>query len=126
MKAEELRIGNYLLNDNCIVRVEHIMFSDYCLVKTKQNNSITARYELIKPIPLTEEWLLKFGFVKNKISNEWHFGEFSIWKLSPSDPSKSKIILNLMFDIDNPEIKSVHQLQNIYFALTGEELTIKP
>ena len=59
MKAQELRIGNYYLQD-CLggdisqITAEDILeLYDYPLE------------DYFKPIPLTEEWLLKFGFEKN-------------------------------------------------------------
>lgn len=85
-------------------------------------------------IPLTEEWLLKFGFEKKESTtcNLWHIGI-------------NQITHDYLFDLTwliNPELINapnapfyrngghiiyyVHQLQNLYFALTNEELTIKP
>jgi hypothetical protein len=75
-------------------------------------------YEHLKPILLTEEWLLKFGFEQGR--NEWSKdGECFEWfsdgyYFTAGDGCKIGLV-----------IKYVHQLQNIYFALTGEELTIK-
>lgn len=74
-----------------------------------------------KGIPLTEDWLLKFGFTKEsgKEGYEWVKGWFSIGELNDcyfleigSDKKKS---IKLYF---------VHQLQNA-FSLTGEELILK-
>ena len=72
--------------------------------------------ENIEPIPLTEEWLIKMGFITDKLNGFDHYkGDFEIclpnyfmWKDS---------LLN--------SIKHVHQLQNLYFALTSKELKIK-
>lgn len=78
--------------------------------------------DIIKPIPLTEEWLLKFGF---ETSNRIDLGE-----LKPCYVifSLALMIRHNSFFIDwiggNTELKYVHQLQNIYFALTGSELQI--
>ena len=65
MKAKELRIGN-LINDEMIVvgvakGTVWIKPKDYKTYKTT-----SLRYAQIKPIPLTEEWLLKFGFEKGR------------------------------------------------------------
>jgi hypothetical protein len=83
-----------------------------------------------EPIPLTEEWLLKFGCEKVKSDIPTFsivYGEFI------EDDYEHCLIINL--DVDNNFyivikgvkliLKYVHQLQNLYFALTGEELTIK-
>ena len=69
---------------------------------------------MVAPIPLTEEWLVKFGIIE---ANESHVKRIKI----ETDFGE------LMFYIDNrlPQLKYVHQLQNLYFALTNTELTIK-
>jgi hypothetical protein len=118
MEAKELKIGNYLLkatND------------DYFEVNLKDLKIINTGESKSRPIPLTEEWLLKFGFSKRESFSysEWYMG------INP-------VTRDWMFDItwiegyDYPfyrnghfSIKYIHQLQNLYFALTGTELTIK-
>ncbi|WP_131828098.1 hypothetical protein [Elizabethkingia anophelis] len=71
------------------------------------------------PIHLTEEWLVKLGFEKSdslsnctKTTNGYKF-DFAGGEVLYLDSVRLK------------HIKYVHQLQNLYFALTGEELTIK-
>ena len=106
MKANELRIGNYYIENNQVCRVEHYDIS-----------SAYFNPDMYKPIPLTEGWLLKFGFEKKigwddliyHVKNNVDLYEF----LSG-------------YEYYDFHIKHVHQLQNLYFALTGEELkTIK-
>jgi hypothetical protein len=111
MKAQELRIGNYL-KKNVVVKIDAKIIFD-----------IWIEAEDYEPIPLTEEWLLKFGFVKeprdsgevafcmsendcNVIIQDFGDGFLFIWELS----------------FMGKPIKYVHELQNIYFALQGEEL----
>lgn len=121
MRAKDLRIGNWFEGDNGdkiyyqITAKEILDFYDDPL------------NDYYKPIPLTEEWLLKFGFKSDDISWEYskRFGNLYIMY---------DIKINSIYihdgsrydgaDIPN-EIKHVHQLQNLYFALTGEELTLK-
>lgn len=78
------------------------------------NERVKIGYHLLKPIPLTNEWLLRFGFEHNT-KYEYYF--------------YNKFILDngfILMDIDiNVEVKTVHQLQNLFFSLTGEELTLK-
>ena len=113
MKATELRIGNW--------------------VQTKQTEKqfqvTTSTFEVLsvvesqyKPIPLTEEWLVKFGFKFD--------GHCSFWK---SDIELTKDTGEEYYSVFNTHgnslnrdgiVEHVHQLQNLYFALTGEELTI--
>ena len=76
---------------------------------------------LVKPIPLTEEWLLKFGFKKDTMSF------WGGW-LSPSFDLGSQLRIRTYsedtYQMREVRLKHVHQLQNLYFALTGEELII--
>jgi hypothetical protein len=123
MKANELRIGNLLLdNFNKEVEVKDIM----ALGINSQWGYSMFSYEDLKPIPLTEEWLKKFGLQSNQWfcensfcivedkTGDTHYG----WCMKVQNASHTK-------KIEFGYFKYVHQLQNIYFALTGEELTFK-
>ena len=77
-----------------------------------------------KPIPITEELLLKFDFEIEE------FSDFTLYSLSINDKYDTKISyfnetkeFDLGIDIPLNHIKYVHQLKNLYFALTGKELT---
>lgn len=127
MKAEEFRIGNLLHDrENRLCRVEELSCreGEREVYAPAVNGPTTALPN--KTIPLTEEWLLKFGFrerYKSHISVVYEIEE------APE--------INIRFKLFNEtcnfrhygtyirKIKYVHQLQNLYFALTGEELQIK-
>ncbi len=116
MKASELRIGNYY---NQFGNAEKVSWST---LKTLEES--TTEQLWCKPIPLTEEWLLKFGFEKKlNCSNMIYYIlagkcllEYNLTH-NIADIVK-KVHLDLFI-----EIEYVHQLQNLYFALTNEELT---
>jgi len=117
MKASELRIGNLVMDGKEIEQVNARMID--MLVK------IEADFD---PIPLTEEWLLKLGFKQCGY-------EMLSWKHETLLPSFNLDGINWA-DFDEPDyqflnykvadeilrIDYVHQLQNLYFVLTGEEL----
>ena len=128
MKASELRIGNYInrpdLGDGHL-RTESIL-AIYERVKTTGPIKTIFDFQDIHPIPLTEEWLLKFGFGKSEDHEvghntdlnfnfyyDWHFKRFRIESGFNSDND---------WIVPMPHIQYVHQLQNLYFALTGKEL----
>lgn len=111
LKAEELRLGNFATNteENQCIRVG---LGDLILIN-RQPNTYNA-------IPLDEEWLLKLGFTKHHdnyyndvlmIDAEFDFKTYPNQIGSAIKPANSQ------------KIKYVHQLQNLYFALTGKELT---
>jgi hypothetical protein len=111
MKANELRIGNWYDHNGIPTQVTP--------------NTIEEVWEAeriwCKAIPLTEEWLLKFGF--DKLPNCW---DNDIFHLSEWDnyPMNWCVVMNKNNAVLILKLKYVHQLQNLYFALTGEELII--
>jgi hypothetical protein len=107
MDAKELRIGNLLENGKVIST------NDHRSVFVGNNWYLTQD---LKPIELTEEWLQKFGFELYDSVEFRHFYRKNDFDL---DENYQPI------DFDCIEIKYVHQLQNLYFALTGQELEFK-
>jgi hypothetical protein len=119
MKAEELRIGNYLLHDGYFIK-SYSVDGFINVIKNIDN------YE---PIPLTEEWLLKFGFEKRSKEKEFFIEHFYILGYTVVNRSQWKKDMSLegfgITECDNyipADIKYVHQLQNLYYALTQKEL----
>jgi len=135
MKATELRIGNILnyqigssIEQGIVTAISHkIIVIDYKTnYKTDTNPDYENNYRLI-PIPLTEEWLLKFGFEIRRDHWYWLGNYFAIVN-EPAYKEQEEYWVWQVYDeggVDMPHFKYVHQLQNLYFALTGEELTIK-
>jgi hypothetical protein len=82
-------------------------------IKTEKENKIPMR--IVQGITLTEEWLVKFGV--NKLHKNI---KVSYWN---DDFLHEQMTLRINETLI--KIKHVHQLQNLYFALTGEELTLK-
>ncbi len=120
MKAQELRIGNLLKISNKIGNLISVLENDVLKISVNSNTNISAPIERFDPIPLTEEWLLKFGFEYTRILCGFNQYRNKILELSIT-PNGYEIFFTYKWI----NIKYVHQLQNLYFALTGEELTIK-
>lgn len=123
MKSNELRIGNYLNDPYGDYTNVDVNVLDY-LVKCERDSQRNEKY---KPIPLTEEELKKFGFKKqiDEIDNHVQFHYVvndNLIALFKNDDMEGVLINNHMHE--TKLIKSMHQLQNLYHALTGEELTI--
>ena len=112
MKANELRIGNWIKepieSGGKIGQVKRI---------ETDKDGYSHYLDHCSPIPLTEEWLLKFGFIKH-ITTDVH-PTFAKGNINVND----NIVYVSGYGFIN-HIKHVHQLQNLYFALTGEELTV--
>lgn len=120
LRSNELRMGNWV---NCI--------GGQCLVRGVTKGGIWINDVggpisdmdtfAVRPIFLTEEWLLKFGFVSNPYEDRYEKGLLHI------ECNKTRGVLEFWIEKlpVSLTLKFVHQLQNLYFALTGEELTIK-
>ena len=121
MKSTELRVGNWVNNNE-----EDYQITSATIVHLERGDS-TAQ-----PIPLTEDWLIWFGFEKRESStcDSWYIGTNEIthdWLFDIVWLHRPELINapNFPFYRNGRHlIQYVHQLQNLYFALTGEELTI--
>jgi len=124
----QYRIGNtihcILLGESNVLEIRNDGIS-ICNPLNKLNAYFIPNDEFrrLEPLPLTEEWLLRFGFKDDE--------PFSILTLNKSvsmeyyqyrrTESKFTLVNNgHVFEL--PHIQYVHQLQNLYFALTGQEL----
>jgi len=110
MKAQELRIGNlvqFYSKKRGAWKLDKV-HSDYFKPKELSN---------VKPIPLTEEWLERLGF---NDGSDLQITE-NIYLIAMSDNS---VRLAESGNFIGVNIQYVHQLQNLYFALTQKELTI--
>jgi len=117
MKASELRIGNYFIGySNNLQQWELASFQ--LLIEGIEVDEIIRGF-----VPLTEEWLLKFGFEKDKKNKSFNLYKHNCYDLFFRIFDGGAI--SFCFSNEYILIKSVHQLQNLYFALTGEELIIK-
>lgn len=112
MGANELRIGNYLKESNLIDFIKINITDIECIQRGDIN---------YQSIPLTEDWLLRFGFIKNKFDEFFEIENCQIEIYLFDNESKYTVCVD---SVVNKNIKYVHQLQNLYFALTGEELTL--
>lgn len=128
MKAEDLRVGNFVKHRNTELQICQIFVDSFQGMYVGGKGSYT--YANSDPIPLTEEWLLKFGFhdrsgtMKNRLGYGIDINtmiEIAWYKLGNDVRLQSKGS-GWTF---NTKILYVHQLQNLYHSLTGEELTIK-
>lgn len=124
MNAGELRIGNWISHQGIEFEVLGLDM-EYVLLKSNINkfHSFEVKHKLIKPIPITEEWLIKFGFVQASEFKQHYLLECEFGELEYAffDASNSLWIDGVWIK----NINYVHQLQNIHFDLTQTQLQIK-
>ncbi|OQB12773.1 MAG: hypothetical protein BWY15_02067 [Firmicutes bacterium ADurb.Bin193] len=121
IRATELRIGN-------IVDLHIEIFDRWVNGRVLSSNDIQCIESgaTCNPIPLTEEWLVKFGFeYRSGWEDSWHKYPIGLY----FNPYKSGVCLEQIWEklVENDlvNIQYVHQLQNLFFALTGNELELK-
>ncbi len=114
MEAKDLRIGNLVYG----------AYDTVIKLTTSQLVNFSVGMEDIKPIPLTEQWLLDFGF---KFSDQIMAYEIELQNENNLLIDTTNLYYyQIGYDVywTNPHyIKYVHSLQNLYFALTGKDLT---
>src|SRR5687768_7310925 len=121
MKIEELRIGNIIKTKGANLEYWQITVEDFGIMCDKvMHDSDMSKYI---PVDITKEWLIRFGFYHTEINNSYQLDSdlgFSIWGRLDSG-------FNIFVSSDDigKDIKFVHELQNLFFALTKEELTLK-
>lgn len=118
INIQELRIGNYLFNKGQpICTVNGIYRRDHISVKESYLESI--HIENFEPIKLTTEILEKwFGFEKIDV-------DYFKLKTESFYCHIDEQGFGFSLEHDNFYIcEYVHQLQNLYFALMGKEITI--
>lgn len=119
MNAKELRIGNIVDSDKKRHNEEFIIVES---ISSDVINSGFREYSTyyLKGVELTEEWLIKAGFEKTKdyyISTKPEM--YKVFRLN------LRVLANeytFCYEGYFKKIEFVHQLQNLYFELTGSEL----
>lgn len=124
---KEFRIGNLVCiaheSDGPIAIVTQVRQHGAMAVICGSENYHEA--EFLLPIPLAPEWLERMGFIRDR--NGWYIKGA---KFSLTDQFFPCWLDRMLWPQDIPDfrrlsIEHVHQLQNLYFALTGEEIKIK-
>ena len=133
MEKNELRIGNILKSGKSYYRVYALSYPMILAIQNvrydveSEQGIFSSDSTILEPITLTEEILLKCGFEYEDLADE---SPFEIYKKDAIEmwEFNGEYWLCDMLDqngIDH-EFKYLHQLQNLYFALTGQELQFKP
>ena len=118
IQANELIVGN-LLNFDRFGEIRIFKIDpDHIRMCFDFNDEFNLYY---KPIPITESWLLSFGFEQR--DHLWSIDIDRYNKIYYNSDQKILFSGQLGFSIQH-DITYIHQLQNLYFALTQKELTL--
>lgn len=131
IEARDLRIGNLVMAGNSRVLVNgiHDGFSGGINPYSWSgdgDSGIDVDYEfsVLSGVPLTEDWLVKLGFVHRTAQDISWYSIDGKNGISLSDNKFNFITGNFVCQLVLREIQYVHELQNLYFSITGKELVI--
>ena len=112
MNQFTLMLGNFVLANGEIDNISKI--EDFTLDVYKCKDEVIS----IELIPLTKDWLLRFGFEIGGLN--WYLDGLGLYV------EDGNYFYSLRDEgIMDLHIKHVHQLQNLYFTLTEKQLIIK-
>lgn len=130
----ELRIGNWIAIPECAIRAKVKTLDTKRFAVFDEEIDLDPKdvfgYESAEPIPLTPEILEKLSFTKSNLSVD------DIWYVQPLFENihyrlrqfAGQWIFSygfINYDHELCTMKYVHQLQNGYYFLTGEELNVR-
>ena len=127
MKAREVRIGNCLLINGEPREIWAIgdIRDSWLDVDRDINDGTDNKFEGIQ---ITEDWLVKFGFEYDESEEIYYLKTFQDGFQGEIDAIQIEVLITDEIGVYKDDkfickINFVHQLQNLYFSLTGKELT---
>lgn len=137
IKIEELMIGNFILSlgydEDMGGNIIHDELGDEIEIVTHETFKYIVEDSLAvyKPIPLTADWLVKFNFNHTGYKDGYigkMFGSVVTLDFVLTKPGKLyENQVDYIYELQNHRlvtIRYVHQLQNLFFSITGEQLTL--
>lgn len=135
IKPQELRVGNHV---DCVKNGD---VKRDCIVLSIGPDSVALRYKSgkigamltsLQPIVVSQDFIIKAGFESNQDEHEeeWFHKDEDLFGMKEDvlhpDWSDEKPKWTHIWDnaFTASPVDSVHQLQNLYFAMTGTELKI--
>lgn len=117
MTASELRIGNWVMHtDGILCRLTEVDPITSTYVEDVYGGRFSADWKDLRPIELTPKVLEKCGFEYDKIT-------YSLGRIWVAESiQRWDVFLNGVFSGVSASIHFLHQLQNLFYALTGTEL----
>lgn len=129
IEVKQLRIGSLVMDrGGKALRIDWMERDKVCqkmMLHGQEVHPLTEHFEYLQPIPLTEAWLEKLPFVQErkigmrKILKHINFDRLNI-ELCANNEVAIYVHDNLIGFKSN-----IHELQLLFFALTGQELTVK-
>ena len=141
--GKDLRLGNYVYDrGHKVIRIDFIeyiqdgfdtKFGQNMFVQDTEVHPLTEFSDFAEPIPLTIKWLSDFGFKSKLYGDNCYLFHFDFNELTHDYLFSLKWIFNSetkefegfpFFNNGTFKIEFVHELQNLFFALTRKELKL--
>lgn len=134
IQPHELMVGNYIdfevSNGTVVMSATNGVVTSIDQDTLKINGFTIPRYDMLRAIPLTDQWLKDLGFEETREKDKsvdrdgiW-YNEFDLYEYFYEEN-----VFNFATRVKHGEFKSgyqivyVHQLQNLYMSITGKQLT---
>lgn len=130
MKKTEFQLKNRVYWNHDRFSKYEIKITELTEIGCRDQGRQFRTYEELAPIPLSEEWLLRLGFSIHSKHSFWNYILPNKWAISmwmeeePTAGFEEKGVC--YWGETYVTVRYVHQLQNIYFSVTGLELEINP
>jgi len=117
--SKQLKQGNKLYFNGQITTVQEILSESVIAYLHADGSDEEYSYSEVMPIPLSPEVLDKCGYVFQDNGEDFDTwtNKIELWQHDEG------FCHSYCFGM---EVNSLHQLQNLHYALTGEELIYKP
>jgi hypothetical protein len=108
------------------LRINNIVYDNLGGILKIKGISIDSNLSHLRPIPLTEEWLLKFGFeeIQKTRNGITVYGFKNKNMLLTLTDNGYEFFHGYGLGGRFTKVENVYQLQNLYYSLTGKELTL--
>ena len=121
MEAKELRIGNWITYCGKDIQICGVSDDPSILFNIDGRVYPCTKFDELFPVNLTAEWLVRFG--AEGPDNETYSIMIDDYTLSRIIYYNGKAIFSVRGEEIGSELNFVHELQNLYFVLSGNELS---
>lgn len=129
VSCNEVRLGNFILVDKKIKMIT-IINNDPSLAGApmigfddEENNIVSCNSEAVEPVPLTDAVLRQCGFVFHDYFHFWQLTTITKGVQSETDIDADYNLIDFLRRPIVKKISTLHQLQNLFYAIKGIELS---
>lgn len=121
MRAKYLRIGNYCQDQTtgALLKVDSLTDMSFGFYVVDRSKYPLPKNWKAGYIPISEDWLIKFGFKRKPEDDSEFFVKDTFSGCFYDEWGDFELT-----DYEKAPCRCIHELQNLFYAITGKELTI--